>query len=151
MLIPPSLTLIVSVYISFDSHSRWLWSAFLKWPNWGHLRFEMDNSTAWNYTPNPNATWISRFTPEYTLSKLETTKVCIVTDKSKFSSICNLVGCRLKSLFCICRSISDHRQWRFMRATVSDLLKHIKRRKFFKVFLSSFSLIFSSSQLTVFI
>lgn len=50
------------------------------------------------------------FIPKYALLKLEVTKVCIVIDKSRFRRIYNLVSCRLKSLFCICSSVSDHKQ-----------------------------------------
>lgn len=112
----------------------------------------MDNSMAWNYTPNSNATCISIFIPKYTLLKLEITKVCVITDKSKFRIIYNIASCRLRSLLCICHSVSDHKQWRIMMVTVSDLLKDTEKRKVFKAFLSSsFSVIFSISQLAVFI
>lgn len=89
----------------------------------------------WNYIPNPNGTWFCNFIPNDMLSNPEITKVCIVIDKPKFSGIYGLVNCGFKSLLCICSSVSDHKQWRVVMATVSDLLKGIKRRKFFEVFL----------------
>lgn len=113
-----SLTLIVSANISLGNSSRWLWCAFLKGPNWEHQRLKIDNSTAWNYIPNLNATLISSFIPNYPLSKLDITKVCVVIDKSKFRRIYNLVSCRLKALFCICSSISDHNEeswWQLLK------------------------------------
>lgn len=119
------------------SSSRWLWRAFLKWPKWGHLKFKMENSLAWNYTPNPSATWFCNFIPNDSLSNTKITKVCIVIDKPEFREIYDLVICGFKSPFCICSSVREYKQRRVMMATVSDLLKDIKGRKFFKVFLVS--------------
>lgn len=102
--------------------------------------------------PNPNTTWFCYFISKDMLSNPEITKVCIVIDKPKFRGIYDLVSSGFKSLFCMCSSVSDHKQWSIVMATISDLLKDIKGRKFFKVFLVSLLIkyFFSVSRLTVF-